>query len=661
MSGQGAGKCTVSPVLLQKGDTKLALYGLGYMRDARLYRMLNTPGEVTWQRPAEDESSWFNLMFIHQNRAARAQKNFVSEKMLPQFLDFVVWGHEHACRVDPQPSAEGGGNFMVSQPGSSVVVSLSEDESIPKQVLLLELRQQMYRHTPLPLTTCRPFVFRNIVLKDCEALKDRADDAEAVFAFLQQAVNNSITSTQQQQQQHAGTAATAGGHAAAQQGDVDLATLPLVRLRVDHSGGYPTIPQQRFGQSFVKRVANPWELLQFHKAAAKRGAGAGARRAHGEDDGMAPGPGGGDEDIELGGVPELDDFRRIDALVSEHLPADLSILQESDMAAALEAFVQQDEKNAIDKAVRAALLESQKRVAAKGAQAAGDGGAMGDGDKDLLKAINSSVAEMKDAKKQQRGAKAAAAAARAGPSGAAVARGAEDGDFDRGEAALAPMDEDDLHPPPAPAGRRASRGGAAGAVAAKEVAPRRAAPRRAAAKKAAVVDESDSEDEGDGIDDDDDDAIRPISKRKPAAAARAVTERDDDAMMDGEEDAEEEDELEDEPTPRRGKGAPSGRGGKSAARGAGRGAGRATPTAAATRKRKPAAGAAAAVGGGAPEVIDLIDSGDDEPTAKAPRTTAAAPQSAPPPPSQGTMGLPPSQVTMGSARGGWGSLKPPGR
>lgn len=31
-------------------------------------------------------------------------KNAINEKFLPRFLDFIVWGHEHECLVDPQVS-----------------------------------------------------------------------------------------------------------------------------------------------------------------------------------------------------------------------------------------------------------------------------------------------------------------------------------------------------------------------------------------------------------------------------------------------------------------------------------------------------------------------------------------------------------------------------
>ena len=49
---EGAGKLSVEPVLIEKGSTRLALYGLGYIRDARLYKILTTPGELEWRARA---------------------------------------------------------------------------------------------------------------------------------------------------------------------------------------------------------------------------------------------------------------------------------------------------------------------------------------------------------------------------------------------------------------------------------------------------------------------------------------------------------------------------------------------------------------------------------------------------------------------------------
>lgn len=60
-------KIELSPVLLQKGDVKLALYGLGSCRDERLHRMFRR-GNVKFLRPNEDARGWFNILVLHQNR-----------------------------------------------------------------------------------------------------------------------------------------------------------------------------------------------------------------------------------------------------------------------------------------------------------------------------------------------------------------------------------------------------------------------------------------------------------------------------------------------------------------------------------------------------------------------------------------------------------------
>lgn len=58
---------TISPILLRKGTTKLALYGMANVRDERLFRTFRE-GQVKFLRPETDEGGWFNLMTVHQNQ-----------------------------------------------------------------------------------------------------------------------------------------------------------------------------------------------------------------------------------------------------------------------------------------------------------------------------------------------------------------------------------------------------------------------------------------------------------------------------------------------------------------------------------------------------------------------------------------------------------------
>jgi len=59
---------SISPILLRKGTSKLALYGLGNIRDERLHRTFKSQ-KVEMLRPSEDKEEWFNLMVLHQNRS----------------------------------------------------------------------------------------------------------------------------------------------------------------------------------------------------------------------------------------------------------------------------------------------------------------------------------------------------------------------------------------------------------------------------------------------------------------------------------------------------------------------------------------------------------------------------------------------------------------
>jgi len=50
--------------------------------------------------------------------------------MFDDSVNLVVWGHEHDCRIEPEPVT--GKGYYITQPGSSVATSLADGESIPK-------------------------------------------------------------------------------------------------------------------------------------------------------------------------------------------------------------------------------------------------------------------------------------------------------------------------------------------------------------------------------------------------------------------------------------------------------------------------------------------------------------------------------------------------
>jgi double-strand break repair protein MRE11 len=66
-------------------------------------------------RPREDQEKWCSVFVLHQNRVDRGPKIYIAEEMLPDFLDLVIWGHEHECKITPEWNDRC--QFYVCQPG----------------------------------------------------------------------------------------------------------------------------------------------------------------------------------------------------------------------------------------------------------------------------------------------------------------------------------------------------------------------------------------------------------------------------------------------------------------------------------------------------------------------------------------------------------------
>lgn len=234
----------VEPVVLKKGRTYLALYGMGNVRDERLYRAFKSGGVQMMQATidGEPDADVFNVLMLHQNRAQHTSKAFVSEQMLPDFLNFVIWGHEHECQCNAHEVA--GKEFYVTQPGSSVATSLCEGESREKHYVILEVNRGGFQCKCFKMRTVRPFVMEDLSLTVENVPKH---DQEAMRKCLVKRVNSMIDRAKDQ--------------------NVDM--LPLVRLRVEITDDYEKILPQRFAADFVGRVANPEDILVYTKKRSK--------------------------------------------------------------------------------------------------------------------------------------------------------------------------------------------------------------------------------------------------------------------------------------------------------------------------------------------------------------------------------------------------------
>ncbi|KAH7468921.1 Double-strand break repair protein MRE11 [Phytophthora ramorum] len=262
----------VFPILLTKGSTHVAIYGLGNMRDERLNRMF-AQQKVVFRRPAEHAEDWFNIFVVHQNRddKGRGSKNCVPESVIPDFIDLVVWGHEHECQIDVQESVKG--NFFVTQPGSSVATSLVEGEAKPKHVAVLEINGQNFRTTNCELHTVRLFKMGEIILGEIEELEPNDPDvAERIGEYLEGRVIELLHEAELEQEERQRERAREREQRQQESpfplpevGDSEEEKeLVLIRLRVEHTG-FPVLVNQRFGAKFVGKVANPNDILLFYR------------------------------------------------------------------------------------------------------------------------------------------------------------------------------------------------------------------------------------------------------------------------------------------------------------------------------------------------------------------------------------------------------------
>jgi double-strand break repair protein MRE11 len=248
-------KVEVSPILIEKGDTKVALYGMGSMRDERLNRMWRGK-KVRFLRP--EEGDWFHVFALHQNRdLGRGVKNCVHESMIPEWMDLIVWGHEHECLIEPAESVVG--TFRITQPGSSVATSLTGGEAVRKQVGLLEIKANQFRLQPIPLTQVRSFVMGELSLQEQHKELDPEDPKVDVkmTKILEEEVRMLVFEAREKRKALLSDAAAGGNfvvrHKDALKYKLEKPDEVLVRLKVEHSG-FSTLNNQRFGARFVGDV-----------------------------------------------------------------------------------------------------------------------------------------------------------------------------------------------------------------------------------------------------------------------------------------------------------------------------------------------------------------------------------------------------------------------
>ncbi|GAA5957123.1 hypothetical protein JCM8115_003964 [Rhodotorula mucilaginosa] len=355
----------VKPILLQKGETKLALYGMGNIRDDRFVFEL-TNRRINLYRPAENPDDWFNIILVHQNRVPHGPNNSVPEQAFGEEAHLVVWGHEHDCISEAKPVPVAGRPYYISQPGSSIATSLSKGESIPKHVGLIKIQGKEFEFEPIRLRSVRPFIFEDIALAPYH--DKQTDDRKkltskvAVNKYLKSKVNELIERANQEWDElHPDE-------------DGSERLLPLIRLRVDYSGGpdgngyFEVGNPQRFGQDFVDKVANPRDVVQFHRKSATRK----AKVTMNEPD-LKSLDAALLEATETGDNSGLEKVT-VTSLVHEYLEAqNLNVLSESLIQNAVDEFVGKGDKDAVGNWVKKLLKETRNEILKKGYEPSKEG------------------------------------------------------------------------------------------------------------------------------------------------------------------------------------------------------------------------------------------------------------------------------------------------
>ncbi|OJI96629.1 hypothetical protein ASPVEDRAFT_182449 [Aspergillus versicolor CBS 583.65] len=325
----------LKPVLLQKGRTKLALYGMSNVRDERLFRTFRD-GKVKFFRPSIQKDDWYNLICVHQNHHAYTETGYLPENFLPEFLDLVIWGHEHESLINPRINPET--KFRVMQPGSSVATSLVPGEAVAKHVAILSITGKEMKSEPIRLKSVRPFAMREIVLseeKGAQKLARKENNRTEVTRFLMTIVEELI------EEAKADWLELHGDEAEDEEIEVPL---PLVRLRVETStpegGNFDCENPQRFSNRFVGKVANVNDVVQFHRKKKT----ASSRKK--------------DNDIDEEAMSHLAtlDTVQVEQLVREFLAAQsLSILPQNSFGDAVSQFIDKDDKHAMEMFVNESL------------------------------------------------------------------------------------------------------------------------------------------------------------------------------------------------------------------------------------------------------------------------------------------------------------------
>ncbi|KAF9353130.1 Double-strand break repair protein mre11a, partial [Mortierella sp. NVP85] len=236
---------------------------------------------------------------------------------------------------------------------------LSEGESKEKHVAILKICKGKFNIQKIRLQSVRPFIMSDLNLSDHQLdprnqQKVNSFISKKVRELVQKAKSDWIVKNGRRSRKRRMYSIEESGEEEAIQ-DMDVSQeleipKPLVRLRVEYSGGYEIFNPQRFGQEFVDIVANPRDIIHFYRR--KTTATSNATKAK--------------TDIDVVDQAEKLDTMRVENLVQKYLSAqNLNVLPEVELADAVRIYVEKDEKDAVKEFVESSLDRMQKAIRKK--------------------------------------------------------------------------------------------------------------------------------------------------------------------------------------------------------------------------------------------------------------------------------------------------------
>lgn len=260
----------IEPIIFQKGEIKLALYGIGFIPDYKL-KMAFDKGEITFIEPPEDT---FNVLVVHQNRVPFLKCKYIPDEVFPFFFHLIIRGHEHETQL-PEPIFESDVDGYVYQPGSTVATSISSMEAAAKKVGLFKVRLNkgatengsLYKmeYDIIDLKCCRSMIFKDITQKSIfnhmkSMLNTKKVNSEEFRRysgeFVEQTISKALDEFKESRRRIYGDEI---------EGKLSRFKTPLVRIRLEYTSKKERFDELDLNSKFYpERVANK-DIILFKK------------------------------------------------------------------------------------------------------------------------------------------------------------------------------------------------------------------------------------------------------------------------------------------------------------------------------------------------------------------------------------------------------------